>query len=90
MRTTFELSIEELDIDFLNQLKMLFEKKKVRLTVIADEVNETDYLLSSEANKTQLQASLHEIEIGKVVSFGAEEFFQIYQSKIANADHSIQ
>ncbi|MCU0351166.1 MAG: hypothetical protein MUF43_10120 [Flavobacterium sp.] len=89
MRTTFELSIEELDIDFLNQLRMLFEKKKVRLTVIADEIDERDYLFSSEVNKMLLQKSLHEVETGKVVSFEAEEFFQTYQSKIVNANHAI-
>ncbi len=89
MRTTFELSIDELDMDFLNQLKTLFQKKKIKLTVIADEIDETDYLLSSEVNKTLLQKSLHEVEIGKVISFEADEFFQTYQNKITNADHSI-
>ena len=81
MRATFELDIDELDVEFFNRLKELFGQRHIRLTVIADTIDETDYLLSSEANKQHLLQSMKEINEGRVISFDSEKFFESYNAE---------
>lgn len=51
MLTTFHLdTTSELNADFLNVIKMLFKNQRISVTVEA-EMDETEYLMSSEANK---------------------------------------
>ena len=57
MHTVYHLNADELDDKFLEALKMLFAGKSVE--IIISEVDETDYLLRSDANRRRL---LHAIE----------------------------
>lgn len=60
MNTIFQINADELDGKFIDTLKTLFKNKKLVITVI-DEVDETEYLLRSEANSRRLLNALEEI-----------------------------
>jgi len=57
MHTVYHLNANELDDKFLESLKTLFAGKSVEIVI--SEVDETDYLLRSDANRRRL---LHAIE----------------------------
>ena len=59
MHTTYRLHTNELDNDFLDALKTLFKDKEIE--IIISEVDETAYLLKSDANKTHLLQSVQNI-----------------------------
>ena len=64
MELTYRLNANELNIDFLTTLKKLYKGKNLELTVQVEE-DETDYLLKSEANKTQLLKAAKDINSRK-------------------------
>ena len=57
MYTVYHLNANELDDKFLESLKTLFAGKSVEIVI--SEVDETDYLLRTDANRQRL---LHAIE----------------------------
>ena len=57
MYTTFHLdTTSELNTDFLKAIKTLFKNQRISVTVEA-EMDETEYLMSSEANRLFLEKS---------------------------------
>jgi len=64
MYTTYQISEQELNIDFLESVKRLFKNKKLAIT-IEESLDETEYLLSNPANKKRLLNSINNIEKGK-------------------------
>ena len=66
MELTYRLNASELNIDFLTTLKKLYKGKNLELTVQIEE-DETDYLLKSEANKTQLLKAAKDINKRKSI-----------------------
>ncbi len=63
MQTVYRLKAEELDTRFLESLKMLFQDRDIEIVVT--EVDETSYLLRSEANKKRLLEAIDDIEHGR-------------------------
>ena len=59
MVTTYRLRADELDSDFIEALKTLFKDKEIE--IIVSEVDETAYLLQSEANKKRLLQAVQNI-----------------------------
>ena len=59
METTYRLRADELDQDFIEALKTLFKDKEIE--IIVSEVDETAYLLQSEANKERLLQAVQNI-----------------------------
>ncbi len=59
MTTTYYLEEKELNEDFISSVKKLFKNKKLAIT-IQEEMDETEYLMSSEINKKRLQQALEE------------------------------
>lgn len=57
MTTTIELNADELDHQLFLSLRSMFKGRNIRVTVEA-EMDETEYLLSSEANRKQLEESI--------------------------------
>lgn len=57
MYTSFHLSTNELNEEFLKKLKTMFKSKRISITV-EEEMDETEYLLSTPANRKHLQESL--------------------------------
>ncbi|MCP1380930.1 hypothetical protein GVN20_16795 [Runella sp. CRIBMP] len=66
MTTTIELNAEELDYQLFRSLKAMYKNRKIRLT-IDSEMDETDYLLSSLANREALEKSMEEAKRGEKI-----------------------
>ncbi len=77
MTTTYHLNVNELSVELLNSIKAAFKDKNIDITV-SETRDETEYLLSSEANKTMLMESMRQLEEGKGVNFSMEEFQKKY------------
>lgn len=74
MNAIFRLDEEELDESFLQGLKQTFAKK--RLEIVVREEDETEYLLSSPANRRELLEALADLEAGKNVVVPDASSFQ--------------
>lgn len=57
MYTSFHLKANELNEDFLKSVKALFKSKRISI-IVEEELDETEYLLSTPANRKHLEASL--------------------------------
>lgn len=67
MIASFKLSIGELNADFIEKLKTMFNEKKIVEIHISEEIDETEYLLSSSANRESLFRSLQQLDKNDVV-----------------------
>lgn len=74
MITTYRLRADELDEDFIASLRVLFKDKEVEITVT--EVDETSYLLRSDANRRHLLQAVENIERGRNLIEVTEEMLQ--------------
>lgn len=72
MYTTYHLQEEELNEEFLNSVKKLFKNKRLTIS-IAEELDETEYLLKSSSNVRRLQESIEQVKKGKVKEFNNVE-----------------
>ena len=73
MSTTFHLdTASELNMDFLIAIKTLFKNQRISVTVEA-EMDETEYLMSSEANRVFLEKSMEQIKNGEIVKVKFED-----------------
>ena len=59
MQTIYRLKASELNNNFLEGLKATFGDKEIEIIVY--EVNETDYLLKSDANKVRLLKAIENV-----------------------------
>jgi antitoxin YefM len=59
MQTTYRLNVNELDENFLEGLKITFKDKEIE--IIVSEVDETEYLLKSPANKKRLLQAIENV-----------------------------
>lgn len=68
-QSIYRVRPDELTSDFTQGLKATYRDREIEITV-TDVVDDTAYLLSSEANKAHLLASIAQIESGSgLVSF---------------------
>ena len=72
MVTTYRLNANELTVDLLNAIRLVFKDKDIEINV-SETVDETEYLLSSQANKENLFKSVQQLEEGKGVTMTIEE-----------------
>ena len=68
MYTTYHLDAEELNEEFLESVRKLFKNKRLTIS-IAEELDETEYLLKSTLNFSRLQESIEQVKNGKVHEF---------------------
>jgi antitoxin YefM len=59
MQTIYRLKASELNENFLEGLKTTFKDKEIE--IIVSEVDETEYLLKSEANKQRLLQAIENV-----------------------------
>jgi antitoxin YefM len=64
MTTTYKLNANQLSDEILKSIKEAFKDKEIEITV-TDVIDETEYLLSTEANKKHLYKSIEELEKGE-------------------------
>lgn len=57
MYTSFHLKANELNEDFLKSVKALFKSKRISI-IVEEDVDETEYLLSTPANRKHLEETL--------------------------------
>ena len=73
MYTTFHLdTTSELNADFLKAIKTLFKNQRISVTVEA-EMDETEFLMSNEANKNVILESIKQAERGEVIKVRFED-----------------
>jgi antitoxin YefM len=63
MYAVYRANADELDNQFLESLKAAFRDKQVEISV--SEVNETEYLLRSPANRERLLKAVEDVEHGR-------------------------
>jgi len=63
MYTVYHLKADELDTQFLEALKTLFKDKTIEIVVT--EVDETAYLLHSDANRERLLQAVENVNDGE-------------------------
>ena len=63
MQTVYRLRADELDSQFLEALKTLFKDKEIE--IIVTEIDETTYLLQSDANRKRLREAMKAVEDGE-------------------------
>ena len=79
MVSTYRLNANELSVDLLNAIRLVFKDKEIEIN-ISEAVDETEYLLSSPANKAHLLESVKQLEEGKGVTMTIEELKQKFGS----------
>ncbi len=67
MIASFKLTMNELNADFIEKLKGMFNNKKIVEIHISEEIDETEYLLSTSANRESLFKSLQQLDDNEVV-----------------------
>jgi DNA invertase Pin-like site-specific DNA recombinase len=75
MTTTFRLNEKELSEKIIKAIRSAFKNKDILIT-ISDVADETDYLLSTDANRKHLQRSMEDIQSGKGVTFTLNELLE--------------
>ncbi len=84
MTATYTINVdEEFSPDIFQSIKQAFKGKTIDI-VVSESVesrDETEYLLSSPANRESLMRSMKQIEEGNTVSFSIEEFKEKYGQK---------
>ena len=77
MTTTYELEANELDISLIESIKAAYKDKKIEIDVFeVSEMDTTEYLLSSPANKEHLLRAIDDIENGQNIIVPDQEQFQ--------------
>jgi antitoxin YefM len=64
MQSTYRVRADELTDDFVQALKVAYKDKEIEI-VVSDVVDDTDYLLSTEANRERLLGAIKDIEAGE-------------------------
>jgi len=72
MITSYRLNANELSMDVLNAIRLLFKDKEIEISV-TEAIDETEYLLASASNKEQIMSSIAELENGNGVEMTIEE-----------------
>ena len=74
IRANFTLRLSELDADLIEKLKGVFKKDNIIEINVFDEVDETEYLFSTAANRESLYRSLEQFKRGEFIGRDPDEF----------------
>lgn len=72
METTYRLNTKELSSELIRSIQEAFGDKDIEITV-TEQRDETEYLLSTEANRKKLYQAMDELEAGKGASMTVAE-----------------
>ena len=68
LRANCKIRLGDLDMNFVEKLKNFFSKNNIIEINIGDEVDETDYLLSTPANRESIFRSLEQLKNRQLIS----------------------
>ena len=74
IRANFRLKLSELDADLIERLKGVFKNDNIVEINVFDELDETEYLFSTAANRESLYRSLDQFKKSEFVTKHADEF----------------
>ena len=72
MEAVYRLNTREMGIEFVNSVKVAYPNQSIEITIRRQddiEVDDTEYLSSSPANREHLHNAIKEVEEGKIISF---------------------
>ncbi len=75
MTATYQMDVDELILELISSIKSVFKNKTINITV-TEAFDETEYLLSSPANKAHLEKSIKDIVDGKGIIMSVEELYK--------------
>ncbi len=85
MTTTFHLNVNELTVEVLNSIKTAFKDKTVDITIAeSNPMDETEYLLATEANREHLKEAMSHIKEGKGITYTMDEFLKEFGNESNN------
>lgn len=67
MQATFNLTIDVLNNDFIEKIKVLFSQKAIVEIRVSEIDDETDYLLSTPENRASIERSLKQLSENQIV-----------------------
>ena len=74
MKATYRIRANELDEKFIERIKTTFGEQEIEIVV--SDIDETDYLLQSPANKERLLKAIQNVNRGEnLVSYKTNAFF---------------
>ncbi len=77
MTTTFAVNTDELDERFLASVKAMFPHQTVEIAVSnPTEMDETEYLLSTPANRERLLKAIADVEAGRNIVIPDQSLFR--------------
>ena len=77
MTTTFEVHTDQLDERFLASVKAMFPHRTVEIAVSEPlEMDETEYLLSTPANRERLLKAIADVEAGRNIVVPDQSLFR--------------
>jgi len=68
IRATFRLRLHDLDMEIVEKIRGIFANDDVVEISVSDETDETDYLLSTPANRESLKRSLEQFENSQFIT----------------------
>ena len=77
MITTYKLNSRDLSTDLIKSIQEAFKDKEIEI-IVTDQVDETEYLLSTESNKNHLYKSIEDIERGQGLPMTLAELQEKY------------
>ncbi len=73
IRANFTIRLSELDADLIEKLKGVFKNDNIIEINVLDEIDETEYLFSTAANRESLYRSLEQFKKGEFVARHPDE-----------------
>ena len=76
MEATFKIKGDKFDSSFVEKIKSLFDSEKTLKVTISDEMDETEYLLSSEKNAAMIAESLQQLLRNETITISEKELLK--------------
>ena len=77
MITTYKLNSRDLSLDLVKSIQEAFKDKEIEI-IVTDQIDETEHLLSNDANKKHLYKSIEDIEQGQGLPMTLAELQEKY------------